>query len=399
MWFWQRQLTDWQRHLFLFFSCNAVIQCSQKSLHWACVQNPENPILIIWKCFRQSDFLNHTQKSAPRSLSKLLDISPCYPFTWLNPFSLTAPPGNLDLYHSFLPSQPLILLVSGSVLLTTRLMVSPKHSSKFPVILCDLQFEGGRITPPEYYQVSLFRETELQCPCPEPVQQRASTVSTAREARVQWPVTGWWVKPSNRINSQVMTAHRCCWDSGLLECPLTVYQVLSHISLLISTTLWEVGTFWHAHFVSEKLQLRVVKWFIKSYRGSRSCRGAWMLVCLWSTSSFHKQHSKCQQPWIIPKHLGKTLSTSSTRKDHWELETLTEWWTKTSAFLTSLPLTQSPWEAMHCPRVDRSLSETPHWREPSAWPRSEGVGKTSQAQKHPFPQNILEMRQSIPKWL
>lgn len=69
------QLTEMSLPL---FSCSTVIQRSQKSLHWACAQNQEIPILITWKCFHQSDFLNCTQKSALRNLSKLLDISSCY---------------------------------------------------------------------------------------------------------------------------------------------------------------------------------------------------------------------------------------------------------------------------------------------------------------------------------
>lgn len=140
---------------------------------------------------------------------------------------------------------------------------------------------------------------------PEPVRQWAGTISTAREARVQLPVTGLQEKPSKKITSQVMTARRCrCWKAGLpVEnreaqgttnsngshlCPPSQFTGCCHTyhHIWSAPPLWEVGTFWHARLVNEGLLLWDVKWFIRIHRESRCHRQNLTLVFL---------SLKCQQ--------------------------------------------------------------------------------------------------------
>lgn len=68
----------------------------------------------------------------------------------------------------------------------------------FLLILCDLQIEGERPTPAEHCQDSLFYEKRASASVPSTSPAMAYTTSPAREASVQLPVTGFWVKPSNK---------------------------------------------------------------------------------------------------------------------------------------------------------------------------------------------------------
>lgn len=61
---------------------------------------------------------NNTERSAPEVgglFQALWIFSPCYLLTLLTLLSLIYLSGNLDLWHSFYPGQPLILFVSESV--------------------------------------------------------------------------------------------------------------------------------------------------------------------------------------------------------------------------------------------------------------------------------------------
>lgn len=111
-----------------------------------------------------------------------------------------------------------------------------------------------------------------------------------KRSRRQLPVTGSWVKPSNKINSQAMTVPRCCWKAGLLvensniKGTMTnnnsyLYHPLqfrgwchTHHRACLAPALWEVGTFRRACFLNEALQLWDIKWFIQTHRDSRCHR-------------------------------------------------------------------------------------------------------------------------------